>query len=440
MNYKSDYVKNINIIIRIGIHDNRRFSCFLGGIVSELIRRIYNKILEADKVLEGIIHRTPLDKSRTFSQMVKGEVYLKLENLQKTGSFKVRGAYYKIHKLSDDDKKRGVVAASAGNHAQGVAYAASMAGVHAKIVMPIFAPIAKILATRSYNAEVVLHGTTFDESLAKALEISQIEKRTFIHAFDDEDVIAGQGTIGLEILRALPNPDIVVVPIGGGGLISGISIAIKKKLGDNVKIIGVQTEAFPGALEAVKGVEAKVKPWATIADGIAVKKPGRITTEIIKELVDDIITVNDDEISRAIFLLLERGKTLAEGAGAVSLAGLLSGKIDAKGKKVVCVISGGNIDFTLLTKIISRELVRMQRLVRIRAVMPDRPGALSRILSILAEARINIVDIFSEKYDVRNPPYEASMEIVMEVTEEQKLLNLLDKLRREGYEFEILKS
>jgi len=405
--------------------------------MSNLISRIYEKIIEADKLLENIIHRTPLDKSRTFSNMTGAEVYLKLENLQKTGSFKVRGAYYKISKLPEENKAKGVIAASAGNHAQGVAYAASMANVHAKIVMPVFAPIAKILATRSYGAEVILHGNTFDEALSRAFEISRMEDRTFIHAFDDEDIIAGQGTIGLEILRKLPNPDIVVVPIGGGGLISGISIAIKKELGDAVKIIGVQSKAFPSALESIKGIKVFPKQRNTIADGIAIKKPGEITSEIIGELVDDIVAIDDDLIARAIFLLMERGKTVAEGAGAISLAAILSGEIDVKERRVVSVISGGNIDFTLLTKIISRELVRMKRLVRIRATIPDRPGALSELLTILAQARINIVDIFSERYDVRNTPYEVTLEIVAEVPEEEKLEKLLSRMK-EDYEIEII--
>ncbi len=404
--------------------------------LTSLIDRIYKHILSADKELEGVIHRTPLDKTRTFSELTKANVYLKLENLQKTGSFKARGAFYKIINLPEENREKGVIAASAGNHAQGVAYAARMAGSNAKIVMPIFAPIAKILATRSYSADVILHGTIFDDALKKALEIAEAEGRTFIHAFDDEYIIAGQGTIGLEILRMLPDPDVIIVPIGGGGLISGISIAIKKK-NSNTKIIGVQSKAFPAAYELKKGMFLERKAWSTIADGIAVKKPGKITSEIINELVDDVILVDDNDISRAIFLLLERGKILAEGAGAITVGALLSGELNVTGKKVVAVISGGNIDFTLLSKIISRESIRMKRIVKIRTIIPDRPGSLSKIITLLAEARMNIIDIITERYDFRAPPYEASLEIVVEVPEEKKLQELIRKIKGKGYHVEI---
>ncbi len=407
------------------------------GSVTALIDTIYEGILEAKEILKGIVHRTPLDKSRTFSEMAGGEVFLKLENLQKTGSFKVRGAFYKISKLSTEEKRRGVIAASAGNHAQGVAYAAKMAGVKCKIVMPIFAPLAKILATKSYGAEVILHGVNFDEAYAKAVEIAREENLTFIHAFDDPYIIAGQGTIGLEILEDLPRPDIVVVPIGGGGLISGISIALRKKLGRSVKIIGVQSEAYPGMFARVKGVRVKEKPLHTIADGIAVKKPGEITSKIVSELVNDIVIVNDDEIARAIFLLLERAKTLAEGAGATALAAIISGKIDARNKKVVAVVSGGNISMSTLMKIIGREQMRLKRLIKLRGKLPDYPGSLRNVLSILSEAYINIVDITSERYDPRILPFEAEVELVVEAPSEELIKKLLKKLREKGYEFSI---
>jgi len=350
----------------------------------------------------------------------------------------VRGAYYKIYKLSDEAKKRGVITASAGNHAQGVAYAASMANVKAKIIMPIFASISKILATKNYGAEVVLYGQLFDEALRKAFEIAETEKLTFIHTFDDPYIIAGHGTIGLEIISQLRDPDIIVVPIGGGGLISGISIAIKKKLGNKVRVIGVQTEAFPAAYEFFKGVELEEKPFATIADGIAIKAPGELNEEIINEFVDDIVLVDDSEIAEAIFLLLERGKTLAEGAGAASLAAIISNKIDVKGRKVVSVISGGNIDFRILVKIINQELVGFKRVIRIRAIIPDRPGALSKMLLILADARINIIDINTNRYDPAIEPYQASIELITEVPEEEKFNRLLEKLKQLGYEVQIM--
>ncbi|MHA1589773.1 MAG: threonine ammonia-lyase [Candidatus Njordarchaeales archaeon] len=406
---------------------------------TKLIDNIYKSILEAKGILENIIHKTPLDLSRTFSEICGGKVFLKLENLQKTGSFKVRGAYYKISKLSYDAKRRGVIAASAGNHAQGVAYSAKMAGVPCKIVMPIFAPIAKIQATKSYGAEVILYGINFDEAYIKAREIAERNRLTFIHAFDDPQIIAGQGTIGLEILEVLPNPDIIVIPIGGGGLISGISIALRKKLGRKIKIIGVQSEAYPSMAMRIKGISLKKKPLYTIADGIAVKKPGELTSKIISELVDDIIVVNDDEIARAIFLLLERAKTLAEGAGAISLAAVLSGEIDVRGKKVVCIISGGNISMSTLMKILGREQVRLGRLLRLRGRLPDYPGSLRNVLSILSEAYVNVVDIISEKYDPRIPPSEAEIELVVEAPSEEKLEKLLKRLEKEGYYFSVEK-
>jgi len=403
-----------------------------------LIDEIFGHIKKARNVLKGVIHKTPLDKSRTFSEMAKAKcIYLKLENLQKTGSFKPRGAYYKIYMLSDAEKKRGVVAVSSGNHAQGVAYASSMQGVSAKIVMPIFAPISKILATKSYGAEVILYGETFDEAVKKVDEIIGKEGRILIHPYDDKYVIAGQGTIGMEIIEDLKNPDVVVVPVGGGGLISGISIAIKKKLGDRVKIVGVQSDAYPGVLAKLRKIKLPEKPRYTIADGIAIKKPGELTTKIIGELVDDLVTVSDDEIAHAIFLLLERAKTLVEGAGAVGLAAVLSGKINVEGKNVVVVISGGNMDMTRLIKIMNRELIIRKRLVKLYVSMPDVPGALSRLLSIIARTRINVVDIGIEKYSPHMEPSEALAEIIVEVPIEETLKKLISEAQEAGYHIEI---
>ncbi|MEX2690886.1 MAG: threonine ammonia-lyase [Candidatus Njordarchaeum guaymaensis] len=399
---------------------------------------IYRRIIEAKSLLNGVIHKTPLDRSKTFSQMTSSEVYLKLENLQKTGSFKIRGAYYKIKKLPSDLKEKGIIAASAGNHAQGVAFAASKAGVKSTIIMPEWAPIAKILATKSYGANVVLYGTTFDEAYNKALELAKEQGFTFIHPFDDLDIIAGQGTIGLEILEDLPNPDIIVVPIGGGGLISGISIALRKKLRDHIRIVGVQTKAFPSMIKNQYSIDKTQK--FTIADGIAVKKPGKYTKEIISKLVDDIITVDDNEIARAIFLLLERAKTVAEGAGAISLAAILSGQIDVKNKKVVAVISGGNIDLTLLTKIINRELVRFRRLVKLKITLPDRPGSLKDVLTTFTSARINIIDIQSERYEPRILPSEAEVTITAEIPEPDLLNEIVKKLRKSNIFVEEIKT
>jgi len=399
-----------------------------------LIDEIYEHIKKARKVLRNVVHKTPLDRSGTFTKISGAKnVYLKLENLQKTGSFKPRGAYYKIYNLSPEEKSRGVVAVSSGNHAQGVAYAASIQNVSAKIVMPIFTPISKIIATRSYGAEVILHGLTFDDAAEKAREIIESEGRVLVHPYDDKFIVAGQGTIGLEILEDLKEPDIVVVPIGGGGLISGISIALKKKLKERVRIIGVQTEAYPGVLAKLGMTRFPEKPMSTIADGIAIKTPGELTTRIIGDLVDDIVTVNDDEIAYAIFMLLERAKTVVEGAGAVALAALLAGKIDAKNKNVVTIISGGNIDMTRLIRIINRELVRQRRLIRLTVVMPDMPGSLSRLLDILAQTRINVVDINIDKYSPHVEPQKVEVEIVAEIPISETLEILMSKIEDIGY-------
>jgi len=412
----------------------RKKSLIHCGVKMQLVNEIYDHILQAHKIIRKYIHWTPLDRSRTFSEMANCQLYLKLENLQKTGSFKARGATYKISQLSDEEKRRGVVAASAGNHAQGVAYAAKVFGVKATIFMPIYAPLSKILATKSYGAEVVLHGLIVDDAVSKALEFAREKKRIFIHPYDDPLIIAGQGTIGMEIAHDLPDVDVVIVPIGGGGLISGIAVALKKKLGNRVKIIGVQSKSFPYMYEKIKGITIKDKPKYTIADGIAVKKPGKLTSQLISTLVDDIVVVDDDEISEAIFLLLERAKTVAEGAGAASLAAVLSGKVDVKNKKCVVVISGGNINPTILMKIIGRELVEKKRLVRLKITMPDRPGALKDALTILASARINIVDLSTTRFEPHVLPAESEVEIVAEVAEETLLQATINDLKKKGFD------
>jgi len=363
---------------------------------------------------------------------------MKLENLQKTGAFKVRGAYYKIYKLPDEAKKRGVVAASAGNHAQGVAFAASVAGIPATIVMPETAPISKIQATQGYGAKIVLHGLIYDDAYHKALEIAEETGATFIHPFDDLYVIAGQGSIAVEILHDLQDIDVVVVQIGGGGLISGIAAVVKNVLGDQVKVIGVEPESAPkmkASINAGKIVEVDVKP--SIADGLLTRRPGEITYKLVSELVDDIVTVSDDEIAHAILMLLERSKTVAEGAGAAGLAALLSGKIDVRGKKVVTIISGGNIDVTMLSRIIMRELARQRRIVILKTKLPDRPGTLRKLLEFLAEAKLNIVEINHDRYDPRLEPGWAEVRIIAEVPQPERLERLINNLRRHGYEVEI---
>jgi len=405
---------------------------------TKLYEQVFLEALRASRVLRGVVHKTPLDYSTTFSKLTGGRVFLKLENLQKTGAFKVRGAYYKIYKLPEDKKKKGVIAASAGNHAQGVAFAASKYGIPATIVMPITAPASKVLATRGYGANVVLHGSVYDEAYKKALEIAEETGATFIHPFDDLDVIAGQGSIAVEILEDLKDIDVVVVPIGGGGLISGISSVMRNLLGDSVKIIGVEPEAAPKmkkSIETGKIVEIPVK--STIADGLVTKKPGDLTYQIISECVDDIVTVSDNEIAHAIFMLLERGKTLAEGAGAAALAAVLSGKVDVKDKNVVVIISGGNIDLTLLSRIVNRELVREKRIMIIKGELPDRPGQLKEVLGILARARINILEVIHNRYDPMLEPGWARVELIVEVPNPELIDELLSQLKSYGYMFRV---
>ncbi len=404
----------------------------------DLATKIYLEALQASRVLKGVIHRTPLDYSRTFSRITGGKVYMKLENLQKTGAFKVRGAYYKIYRLPEESKKKGVVAASAGNHAQGVAFAASAAGIPAIIVMPETAPISKIQATQGYGAKVVLHGLIYDDAYRKALEIAEETGATFIHPFDDPYIIAGQGSIAVEILQDLQDIDVVVVQIGGGGLISGIASVVKNTLGDHVKIIGVEPESAPkmkASIEAGRIVEIEARP--SIADGLLTRKPGELTYKLVSELVDDIVTVSDDEIAHAILMLLERSKTVAEGAGAAGLAALLSGKIDVRGKKVVTIISGGNIDVTLLSRIIMRELVRQKRIAVLKTKLPDRPGTLRRLLEYLAEARLNIIEISHDRYDPRLEPGWAEVRIIAEVPQPERLERLVENLKTNGYEVEV---
>jgi threonine dehydratase len=339
-----------------------------------MYRSLYEKILEASEVLKSIKHVTRLDHSSTFSRITGGEIYLKLENLQKTGSFKVRGAAYAMSQLTDDEKRSGVIAASAGNHAQGVAYAATRLGIKSTIVMPVFSPVAKIQATQEYGANVVLNGTSLDDSLTYAREISKKTGATFLHPFDDEKVIAGQGTIGLEIINDLPSVEVIAVPVGGGGLISGIAIAIKEQKPD-VKIYGVEAQsaaAMKASFEA--GKITKVTDTDTICDGIAVKEPGNLTFDIAKNLLDGVVTVEEFHVTRTLFYLLERAKIVVEPAGCVGLAAYQHGVLDVTGKTAVAVISGGNIDMSFMSRVVEKELFRLGYMVRVRGVISDRIG------------------------------------------------------------------
>jgi len=350
-------------------------------------------IKEAYKVLAPVIRRTPLDHSKTFSHLTKANVFLKEENLQTTGSFKIRGAYNKIHQLTASERRRGVVCASAGNHAQGVAYASTLLGVKSVVFMPVYTPPSKIIATKSYGATVVLEGTTYDDAAEAAKKYAKKYKMTFVHAFNDPYVIAGQGTIGIEIFEALPQVDAVLVPIGGGGLIGGIAIALKS-LKPQVKIIGVEAE---GAQSMKLSLEQhKIVPLQsinTIADGIAVKTPKDLTFEIAEQYIDMVVAVNDEEIAYALYLLLQRAKLIVEPAGAITLAALLNKQVVFPKKNVVAVLSGGNVNLSLLTQIIERGMMRTKQLMKVSVTALDKPKALKEILDILAGFGANVQSI-----------------------------------------------
>ena len=394
-------------------------------------------IKQAREALSGIIHKTPLDKSHTFSTMVDSEVYLKLENLQKTGSFKIRGAYNKIRSLSEEERAKGVIAASAGNHAQGVAYAATAAGIKATIVMPEAAPLAKIMATRGYGAEVVLAGNVYDEAFQKAKELQQASGQTFIHAFNDLAVIAGQGTIGLEILEDLPDVAAIVVPIGGGGLIAGIAAAVKEAA-PHVKIYGVQAKGAPAMYMSKQAHALKTTPDAvTMSDGIAVKVPGDLTFSLVDKYVDDIVVIDDEATAGAILMLLERAKLMVEGAGAVSLAAILHGLIPVKGK-IATVISGGNIDVNFISRIIERGLVKAGRRVKISTLILDRPGELQRLLAVMAHSKANVIHVYHDRVERNVPIGQTVVEVSLDTRDAMHTDEILSGLRKEGYHVKMI--
>jgi threonine dehydratase len=365
--------------------------------------------------------------------MAGGEIYLKLECLQRTGSFKVRGAYYTISKLKNDIKTQGCVTASAGNHAQGVAYASSSLGVQATIVMPEFSSSAKIQASLGYGAEIILYGRTYDEAVRRALEICEDRNSIFIHSFDDPRVIAGQGTIGLEMMKDMPDLDTIIVPIGGGGLIAGVAVAIKN-INPNVKIYGVQASGAPSMSNSLQeGGIIELSTVDTIADGIAVKRPSPLTYKITKELVDDIVLVDDEEIVKAIFMMLERSKQVVEPAGAAGLAAVLSGKINVTERKVGVIISGGNIDMPLLARIIERSLYQEKRFVKISGNLPDRPGALKDVLTVIANVRANVITIEHDRVSPHINPGKAYVTITVEVSDIRYAEELKKALDNAGY-------
>jgi threonine dehydratase len=389
--------------------------------------------------LNGAVYRSPCARSEMLSRQTGQSIYLKLENLQMTGSFKERGALNKIATLTADQAKRGVVAASAGNHAQGVAYHATQRGIRSVIVMPLTTPLVKVQATRNFGAEVVLYGANYDEACEEATRRCDADGMTFIHPFDDPVVMAGQGTIGLELLEQVENLEAVVVAVGGGGLIGGIACAIKEACaergGPEVRVVGVQTSRLPSMKQAVQAHHpVTLDPAMTIADGIAVRRAGEVTYPVIARYVDEIVTVDEDEIASAILTLLEREKTLAEGAGAAGLAAVLQRRTSLPAlTRLAVVVGGGNIDVTLLSRIIERGLVQDGRLIRLRIHLLDRPGALTELTQIIAAHNANIVDtLYNRAYYGVNLG-DTAIDITMETRGREQVEELLAALTAAGY-------
>ena len=390
-----------------------------------------DRIYHAAFVLKNVARKTDLIKATKLSN--KCELYLKTENLQETGSFKLRGAYYKISQLTDEEKARGIIACSAGNHAQGVAMAATQSGIKSMICMPDGAPISKIEATKQLGADICLVKGVYDDAYAKALQLQEETGATFIHPFDDDEVIAGQGTIGLEILDELEDLDAVVVPIGGGGLISGIAFTIKH-LNPNIKIYGVQAAGSASMFESHRaGYPVALENAATFADGIAVKQPGDSTFRLIEEYVDEIVTVSEDEIAAAILALIEKQKVIAEGAGAVSVTAVLFDKLPLEGKKVVCVVSGGNIDVNILSRVITRGLVTSGRNVNLTIALTDKPGQLQEVAEIIADCGGNVVAVHHDRADANMAITSCFLKLALETRDHQQITQIKDKLTKAGF-------
>ena len=382
------------------------------------------------------IHLSPCQLSHYLSELTGAHLYLKLENLQRTGSFKERGALNKLMTLNDEERKRGVITASAGNHAQGVAYHAAARHIRAQIVMPLATPQIKVAATRSFGAEVILHGANYDEACEEALRRQAEQGRTFIHPFDDAEVISGQGTIGLELLEQVPNLEAVVVPIGGGGLIGGIACALKE-INPKIRVIGVEPEKLPSMLRAREsGAPVTIAAEATIADGIAVRRAGELTLPLVSRYVDEIVSVDDEEIASAILMLLEQEKTLAEGAGAAALAAVVQAKTNLLHRHTVVLVSGGNIDVSLLAKIIERGLVKDGRLLRLRVYLQDRPGALLSLTKILAHERANIVETLHNRAYYGVSLGETVIDVTLETRGASHITAISHALLEAGFRFE----
>jgi threonine dehydratase len=405
-------------------------------VVSESTKRTViglADVVAARERLNGAIYNTPCPHSQMLSGLTGQQVYLKLENLQMTGSFKERGALNRIAMLTREQAARGVVAASAGNHAQGVAYHATKRGIRSLIVMPLATPLVKVTATRGFGAEVVLFGANYDEACEEAMRLCAAGEMTFIHPFDDAAVMAGQGTIGLELLAQVPLLEAVVVPIGGGGLIGGVACAIKESKPE-VRVIGVQTARLPSMVAAVEMHRpVTIEPATTIADGIAVRRAGDVTLPMVERYVDEIVTVEEDEIASAILMLLEREKTLAEGAGAAALAALLQKKTSLNGAHTAVMVCGGNIDVTLLSRIIERGLVQDGRLIRLRIHLLDKPGALAELTRLIANHRANIVDTLHNRAYYGVNIGDTVIDITMETRGREQVEELLEALTAAGY-------
>ncbi len=395
-----------------------------------------NAVLAARERLRGQVYYSPCARSEMLSKLTGQRVYLKLENLQMTGSFKERGALNRLALLTAAESARGVVAASAGNHAQGVAYHATRLGVRSTIVMPLATPLVKVTATREFGAEVVLHGANYDEAYAEAVRLCESEDMVFLHPFDDAAVMAGQGTIALEMMEQIAGLEAVIVPIGGGGLIGGMACAIKEAMPE-VRVIGVQTARLPSMQAAMAaGSPVTVDASTTIADGIAVRRAGTLTYPVVERYVDEIVTVDEDEIASAILVLLEREKTLAEGAGAAALAALLQGKTSLRSRRDVTtgvLVCGGNIDVTLLARIIERGLVQDGRMILLRIHLLDKPGALAELTRLIAKHRVNIVNtLYNRAYYGVNLG-DTAIDITMETRGREQVAELLTALTEAGY-------
>ncbi len=389
-------------------------------------------IKDARNVLEGVARTTPLFESAFINP--NANVYIKCENMQVTGSFKLRGAYVKTNSLTDEEAARGVIACSAGNHAQGVALAAQKKGIKATICMPASAPLAKVEATKSYGAEVVLVPGVYDDAAAKAVELRDEKGYTFLHPFNDEYVMAGQGTVALEILDKLPDAEVVFVPIGGGGLISGVACAIKE-INPNCKVYGVQAAGAPSMKQSIEhGKIEKLASVATMADGIAVKEPGDLTFALCQKYVDGVVTVTEDEIASAILMLVEKHKMVAEGAGAVSVAAAMTNKVDIAGKKVVCVVSGGNVDIGILDRAISKGLQANGRQIEFSVVMADKPGQLIQLIEVIAKTGANILEVTHNRRAKGVAVSNCQVDVVVETRNSSHSEELLCALRAKGYE------